>query len=235
LAKNSFAFVDFTVASTSDSNLMVTFTGLQKDVPDTNTMSGGFVVSNEDAVVSISPTKGVVVTDKKRKSHTTISVGGFHFGDGDDHDGDGQAIAGALTGAPTGGGAWKFAGTGQLTPVGFTITNLDVQALLAAPGPSGSPAHDVLNERMDAAETISDTSAKNNLLATLVQDAAKAGDVEIVKAALAKINDPDAYDTAAHDAAGTLNQAGMRKEAIAIAKGIHDTDIRDKVLTELAQ
>jgi hypothetical protein len=110
-------------------------------------------------------------------------------------------------------------------------------------GPSPSTSSEVLdpssrealNDRLDAASNISVPSEKDESLATLASDAAKAGEVEIVNQSLGQMSNPTRQDGATHDAAGLLAKRGLRKPAIDLAKRISNNTLRDRALAELAQ
>ena len=105
---------------------------------------------------------------------------------------------------------------------------------LAAPGAS-KEARQLLSERLEAASSISHEGENNKPLAAVAADAAKAGEVEIAKKALAQMSDVDKRDAATHDTALLLAKGGLRKEAIEMARGISQPTIRDQTLSELAQ
>jgi len=96
-------------------------------------------------------------------------------------------------------------------------------------------SREALDERLDAASSITDVAQKDRPLAAVATDAAKAGDVEIVKKALGQMYDRTQRDEATHEAARQLADYGLRKQAIELAKGISDYTIRNQALTELAQ
>jgi len=259
LAKVSVGFDDLRLSSTSDSNLLVTFTGLQKIPPaDANAAPPGLLVSNEDAVVSISAAKGIQITDKRDHDHASVSLPGIQIDVDDDSKTNSVDIDGVLAGTRLGGSDWSFAGTGQLTAVKFEMTNLDLMTLMAPPPPPAVPgnplsyqwefnganpptpavpgnAHETLIDRLDAAKTITDDTVKDKSLSALAADAADAGEVEIAESALHTITDNDERDAATHDAALRLAKTGRRKDAVEVARLISDSDLRDKTLAELAQ
>jgi hypothetical protein len=94
---------------------------------------------------------------------------------------------------------------------------------------------ELLSERLEAASGITDASQKDQPLAAVATDAAKAGEVEIAKRALAQMFELSERDTATHETVLLLVKRGLRKEAIGMAKGITDNSIRDQTLSELAQ
>ncbi len=115
-------------------------------------------------------------------------------------------------------------------------------AITQATNPDGSLSPDAqnalretLNERLDAASSITDFNEKDRPLAAIASDAAKAGEEEIVKKALAQMYLQNDRDDAAGDAARLLAKHGLRKQAIELAKGISDYTTRNQVLSELAQ
>ncbi len=232
LGKVSVKFDQLQLTSSSDSNLMVSFDGLRKLTPgETNTAaSDGIQVSNEDTTVSISLGDGIQVHDKKNPGHTLISLAGLHINVNDDKAASGEAIDGTLAGTCLNDTHWRFTGASELAEVKFEMTNLDLPAVLAPP----ADVHETLEERLDAAKTIVDPTAKDKALRTLATDAARAREVEIVKSALGEMIDMDERDAATHDAVLQLARVGLRKEAIEMAKGIADSDIRDQVMTALA-
>jgi tRNA A-37 threonylcarbamoyl transferase component Bud32 len=238
LAKSSVEFDELQLRSTGDNDLLVMFTGLQKISPaDTNAAPSGLRVNSDDAVVSISASKGIQITDKKNHDHTTISLPGITIDVNDDSKTNSQTIDGALAGTRLGGSDWSFAGTGDLAAIKFEVTNLDLIKLMPPPPPPAAPgaSHEALVERLDAASTITEPDVKDKSLAELAADAADAGELEIAKSALEKMTDTDARDAATHDCAVSLAKNGRRKDAVEMAKLISDSDLRDKVLAELAQ
>jgi predicted Ser/Thr protein kinase len=92
-----------------------------------------------------------------------------------------------------------------------------------------------LSERMDAASIIGDKETRDKLLAAVATDAAKGGDVDLVKDVLRRLTDRSERIDTSHGAALLLARRGLRKQALEIAKSIEDADTRDKVLSELAQ
>ena len=94
---------------------------------------------------------------------------------------------------------------------------------------------EVLNERLDAASNINEQNEKDQALATIVLDAATAGEVDIAQRALEKMSDPDTRSRKTQEAAYSLAKRGLRKQAIEMAKGIADQDVRDATLDQLAQ
>ena len=250
LEKISVAFDKLQLASSSDSNLVVSFTGLRKQpAAGTNAAApGGVLISNEDAVVSFSFGKGIQVTDKKSPEHVSVSLPVLSINLNQSQDSPAQYIEGTLVGARQDDDDWKFEGTGKLEAVGFAMTNLDLEQMLAdAASPSvaiqmppesatgGNYSRERLTDRLTAAATITDPEIKDKSLATLAEDAAKADEIEIMKSALSQMIELDERDAARHASALLLAKTGHLKQAIETAKGISDPDLRDKALAELAQ
>ena len=71
-------------------------------------------------------------------------------------------------------------------------------------------------------------------LGAVAVDAAKAGNVELVNTALGKMGDFMQRCQAARQSALQLARHGLRMQAIDIASGIADGEMRDQTLTELA-
>jgi hypothetical protein len=114
-------------------------------------------------------------------------------------------------------------------------TNAEANPGPTAAGPPRNPPSDSLAARLEAASSVTEFGYKDRALASVVMAAAQAGNLTIVKAALARMIQFPLRDHTAHEAAGILSRAGMRKEAVAIAKGITDFSERDKALAELAE
>jgi predicted Ser/Thr protein kinase len=96
-------------------------------------------------------------------------------------------------------------------------------------------ARDELNERLEAASNMNNATEKDKPLAAVATDAAKAGEVEIAKQALAQMFNLSKRDDTTHEAALLLAKRGLRKQAIDLAKGIGELNLRDRTLVELAQ
>jgi serine/threonine protein kinase len=105
----------------------------------------------------------------------------------------------------------------------------------AASGETGNAARETLAERLEAASVISNIGARDTALAALTTDAAKAGEVDIVKDSLRQMTGIVERVQTAREAARLLGKRGLRKQAIEIAKSIEDPVIRDQTLSELAQ
>ena len=108
-----------------------------------------------------------------------------------------------------------------------SATNQDLEANNVSRG--------LLFDRLDAATSINDSKARDKLLSAVAVDAARAGEVQIARDALQKINVSSVRDPASHEAAVSLAKCGFRKQAIEVAKGILNTTIRNQTLSELAQ
>jgi serine/threonine protein kinase len=245
LEKISVRFDELQLASSSDSNLVVRFDGLRKQMQvETNTAApGSILISNEDAVVSFSFGNGIQVSDKKNPDHVSVSLPALHINVNKDRAGSDQDMDGTLVGARLGVSDWQFTGTGKLAAVQFAVTNLDLEKVMAAAEPPVPPeapiaaknSHEKLTERLAATETITDESIKDKSLTSLAEDAAKAGETKIAKSALDQMVDTNQRDAATSASALLLARAGLLKQAIELARVIADDDIRDKTLAELAQ
>jgi hypothetical protein len=115
-------------------------------------------------------------------------------------------------------------------PAALADTNTDT----AMPAAVRDLSEETLNERLDAASSISDPTERDKPLASVATDAAEAGELEIVRKALGLLSD-ESRDDVTHEAAGLLVKRGLRKQAIELAKGISDDTIRNQALGELAQ
>jgi len=153
-----------------------------------------------------------------------------------------QNLVGLFAGTRDASGQWHFLGQGQLAGTEFSLPKLDLNEVLAAAGKGPNPSpkenqntHDRLAARLAVAEKIQTSQIAGETLTSLAVDAAKAGDVEIVKSALEHISDGNQHDIAAHDAALLLAKAGYRAQAINIAQGIGFSNIHDQTMAELAQ
>jgi hypothetical protein len=96
-------------------------------------------------------------------------------------------------------------------------------------------SHKTLDARLEAASMITDMDSRNGSLATIATDAAKAGEIKIVKESLQHINDFGTRNQTAFNAVRLLAKRGLKKEALETAKGINDMEIRDQALSELAK
>ncbi|HXS69743.1 MAG TPA: protein kinase [Candidatus Polarisedimenticolia bacterium] len=105
----------------------------------------------------------------------------------------------------------------------------------AAPADTNNISRDALANRLEAASMVNDAPTRNKSLGTVVTDAARAGEVEIVKQALNQFHDFYARNQAALEAVRLLANRGMKKQALEIAKTINDASMRDQALAELAQ
>jgi predicted Ser/Thr protein kinase len=101
----------------------------------------------------------------------------------------------------------------------------------------GTPqrARESLAERMEAAEKITDLDHRGKAMVRIAGEAAASGEVEVVKQALLWIQDLDLRNAAAHQAALALAQRNLGREAIEIADGISDLDLRNQTMSQLAQ
>jgi hypothetical protein len=92
-----------------------------------------------------------------------------------------------------------------------------------------------LSERLEAAGGIGSETERCAALASVATDAAQAGQVELVNAAIQQITESTVHDQTALDAARFLAKRKLRKQGIAIARNIFSNEIRDQALSELAR
>jgi len=92
-----------------------------------------------------------------------------------------------------------------------------------------------LSARLEAAEMISNQSEKDKALSVVATDAARAGEIDTVSAAIEQISASSYRDQASLDSVRLLAKRGLRKEAIQIAQRISSNMTRDLALAELAQ
>ncbi|MGP8202188.1 MAG: protein kinase domain-containing protein [Limisphaerales bacterium] len=108
------------------------------------------------------------------------------------------------------------------------------QAEVTASAP-GQISRETLRGRLAAASVIYEAEPKDKSLAAVAADAAKAGEVDLVKDALQNMYETSRRNQAAHDSALLLAKRGLREQAIEIAQSINESSIRDQTLSELAQ
>jgi predicted Ser/Thr protein kinase len=89
----------------------------------------------------------------------------------------------------------------------------------AAPADTTQPPRETLKDRMDAATEITDQSSKNDALAIVAKDAAKAGELSIVEESLRQISDPGKQNQTAYESVGPAGQAGDEKAGFANRQG----------------
>ncbi|MGD0816427.1 MAG: protein kinase [Verrucomicrobiota bacterium] len=106
------------------------------------------------------------------------------------------------------------------------------EATASAPG---TISRDTLRARLAAASVIYEAEPKDKSLAAVAGDAAKAGEVDLVKDALRQMFENSRRNQAAHDSALVLAKRGLREQAIEIARTINENSVRDQTLSELAQ
>jgi hypothetical protein len=102
-------------------------------------------------------------------------------------------------------------------------------------GEAPQTARESLADRLEAASAMNNADARDKSLAAMAADAAKAGEVEIAKNSLDRMTDLTHRWQAAHETVLLLAKRGLRPQAIEIAKEIGDMNLRDEVLSELAQ
>jgi len=113
-----------------------------------------------------------------------------------------------------------------------------VIALCLALGCSSSTSNQspaALNGRLEAALGLTDSDKRDVALVKVAEDAATAGEAEVVKKALSRVTDSSKKDEAAEYCALKLAKAGKGPEAAEVAKTITDSAKRDSVLSKLAK
>jgi predicted Ser/Thr protein kinase len=105
----------------------------------------------------------------------------------------------------------------------------------AVSGEANKTSRETLRARLEAASVIRESAVKDKSLAALATDAAKAGEVDLVKDSLQQMYETSRRNQAAHDSALLLARRGLREQALEIAKNIVENSVRDQTLSELAQ
>jgi len=109
-------------------------------------------------------------------------------------------------------------------------TSHDLPALFAT-----NNTREILSARLEAAGEITGATARDQALAIIATDAAKAGEVQLVQKSIEKMWKTAARDLAIQRAAMLLAKRGLRKQAVDLAKEIYSSTQRDQTLSELAQ
>jgi len=105
----------------------------------------------------------------------------------------------------------------------------------AASGETHKISRETLRGRLAAASVIYESGPKDKSLAAVAADAAKAGEVDLVKDSLRQMYETSRRNQAARESARLLAGRGLREQAIEIAQSINESSIRDQTLSELAQ
>jgi predicted Ser/Thr protein kinase len=90
-------------------------------------------------------------------------------------------------------------------------------------------------QALEIARLMSNIQTRDRTFSSLATDAASAGEVEVVTAALGEISDMNMRDQTVHQSMTLLANRGLRKQAIDLARNISNTAVRDRALSELAQ
>lgn len=109
-----------------------------------------------------------------------------------------------------------------------------IAVLLLAPLGCGNKKPS-LDERLTAAEAITDPTDSDKALETVAREAASAGKSDVVSKALKKMHDEDKRDQVAGACAFDLAKHGKGKAANEIAKLIGNKKKHDEVLEKLAK
>ena len=134
-------------------------------------------------------------------------------------------------------------GLGQIT--GFTDNPPGVKIrykLVQTPGTGSiagkngdSRGSDAFSTRLEAAAGISNPMDRDDALSALAKDAARAGDVAIVKASLGGMTNVMDRDDAAHAVARLLAKRRLHSDAVEVAKSMSNLTERDETLKELSR
>ena len=111
-------------------------------------------------------------------------------------------------------------------------------ALCLALGCSSSTSNqtpEALNGRLEAALALIDANNRDSALVKVAEDAASAGQADVVKKSLSRVTDIGKKDDAAENCALKLAKAGKGTEAAEVAKSIVDSGKRDSTLGKLAK
>ena len=106
---------------------------------------------------------------------------------------------------------------------------------LVKSGPTESVSREDLAGRLEAATNISNAPERDAALSNLARDAAKSGEILLVKKSLQQMLGSTERDQAALESVRLLARKGLRKPAIELAKSIADGVVRDHALSELAR
>jgi len=125
---------------------------------------------------------------------------------------------------------------GVLEIVGFTddLSAAKIRYKLVNWGVEATPQQ-ILETRLEAAESIAGITERDAAFTQLARDAAKAGDPDLVRGVLGRIVGNNERDQAALESVRLLAQLGLRKPAVEIAKSISGGTVRDMALSELAR
>jgi predicted Ser/Thr protein kinase len=138
------------------------------------------------------------------------------------------------------GGAYAFktreAASGLLQVLGLADEprGVKLRYKLLKEAAAGKSSED-LALRLEAAATISNSTARDSALAVLAKDAAKVGNVDLVQSSLGHMINGSARDQAAREAARLLAKRGLRREAIGVAQTISNMPLHDQAMAELAK
>jgi len=104
-----------------------------------------------------------------------------------------------------------------------------------APAAERSAGEDDFAARLEAAKGIMTFEKRADALAQLAQDAADAGDGQVVKSAIELIQVVETRNNAAFSAALRLAKSGKGDDAVAVAKMIMSLERRDEALARIAK
>lgn len=115
----------------------------------------------------------------------------------------------------------------------FGLTLLAIVLLVGCSrSPNSTP--EGLQGRFQAAQNIQDVAKRDSALATVAEDAGKAGAGEIAVKAIAAISSPDFRDATAARVAESLAKAGKQGDAVEVAKKIDSPNVRNATMEKIA-
>jgi len=94
---------------------------------------------------------------------------------------------------------------------------------------------DQLKGRLDAALSMSNLNQRDEALKAVAENAASAGQAELVKQALGKFTNLNVKDEVAAACALKLSAAGHAQEGVEVAKMMTNINMRDEALRKIAQ
>jgi hypothetical protein len=92
-----------------------------------------------------------------------------------------------------------------------------------------------LVSRFEAAAAITDSATRDQALAKVAWLGAQAGDARVVLNCLGAMGDSPTRDQAAYQCSGRLAEDGWVPQAVAVARMISDSTVRDRALSKIAQ
>jgi hypothetical protein len=115
----------------------------------------------------------------------------------------------------------------------FFLLLLGLSVLLVGCAGSGTKV-ETLEERLDAALAITDVNLRGRTLSRVAADATEAGNVDVVKKAVADLPELNLKGSVASACATKLAAKGQHEAATDIARLIPDPQLRNSVLSRLS-